>query len=149
MRELVLREPRCVQAGDVVRDIADDDAVVVLRIALRLSQPLASAERTAVEIGLLGRAAVELRDQPLGRHGHRVHGTFPVVDHFVRMTGGERAAGTHVARISTRRHVAGGQRTGHGGIDDDAAEGPAANRLKATIPAGGRHPDFDFDVGVG
>ena len=55
------------------------DAVVILRIALRLHQPLASAGGAAVEVGILRRHAVHRLRQRLAGDGHLVNADVRVV----------------------------------------------------------------------
>src|SRR6516164_4368476 len=56
-----------------------DDAVVVLRIALRFHQSLATARRAAHEIGIARAFAVERLRQRLTHHGHLMDAEVRVV----------------------------------------------------------------------
>ena len=63
-----------------IRQRAGDDAVEILRIALRVHGALASACRAPFVVRVLLRPAVELLDDRLGRGGHLVHGVREVHD---------------------------------------------------------------------
>src|SRR5262245_4858415 len=135
MRELVLPQAGGVEVRNVVRDVAGDDAVVVLWITLRFGQPLTAPEGTAIEVRALRHATIELRNELLRRDGHLVYGAVAVVDDLLGMIVGKRTAATSVAGIGTRGHISGSEGSCHRRVHDDAAERAASDCLKTAVPS--------------
>ena len=142
------RELPRVQICARVRRCAGDDAVVVVRKALRLGEALASAGRAAVPVRPPRAAAVERVDDRLRLDGHLVLGAIREVDELFGMAEREPAAAAGVARIGRARRVAALQRVGHRRITDRPRPAAVADRLELAVPSGRRQPHFDLDVGV-
>ena len=90
-------------ADAVVRRIAGDDAVVVVRVALRLGHRLVAAGRAADEVRRVGEPALRVADDQLRRVGHHVDRAVGPVDHFLRMALPELHVVAGVAGVGARR----------------------------------------------
>ena len=75
------------QMGAIVRRRTGEDAVVVGRETLRFHQCLLPARRTAGEVRMAGRVAIERRNQRFGELRHRRGGTPAKILSLLRMTG--------------------------------------------------------------
>src|SRR4029434_10017849 len=73
------------QVRPIDRGCARDDAVVVVWIALRLSQSLAAAGGAASKVRLARRRAVERLDDLFAFHGHLVNRSVAEVDDELRV----------------------------------------------------------------
>ncbi len=82
------------------------DAVVVLRIALRLHEPLASAGRAPVEVGILRGHAVHRLRERLAGHGHLVNADVrDVADRLPVQAGRSHRARSVPLRLRARRRL--------------------------------------------
>ena len=143
-----LRDPQmaaCVKMRPIVGGIARDNAVVVARIALRFRQGFQAALRTAAEIGMLGRGAIESLDDGLVRFRGHVDGAMREVDHalHVPLRPVPVIVGD-VARIGAAGRVAAPQRVEHRRVIDGARQPAVAGRQQFLVPRCG-HPEFEMD----
>src|SRR3989304_2142792 len=88
--------------GPVVAWRAGDEAVEIVRIALRLHEGLPPAAGAAVEIRDARRAAVQRGDGRLALHGGIMDGPVAEIDQLLRMTHGKARVAAGMARIGRR-----------------------------------------------
>ena len=131
-----------------VRRRAGDDAVEILRIALRLDERLAAAGRAAVPVRSRRRAAVERGDDRLRLLGHVVLGSVRVVDELLGMPERERRGGAGVSRVGGAGRVAAFHGARHRGVTDRPGPAAVADRLEFSVPSREGQPHFHFDVGI-
>ena len=128
---------------------AGDDAVVVVRVALRHHQALTPARRASVPVRVLRSATVERPRELDADHGHQVFGPVREVDlqRCVRLAGlqhPEAAIVSGVAGVGSDADVAVGNRGGWHG--DATRVATTADRLRSPIPLathGQTGPDVD------
>src|SRR5207249_2834057 len=115
-----------------------DDAVEVLRIALRLHERLATAARASLEVRVAGLLAVEVLHDLLARHRRLMNGAVPEVDHARRVVlspdGIDGAA--LMPRVGPRRRVATAERDGEIGLEGPG-EATVAAHVEFAVPAFG------------
>src|SRR5262249_39880493 len=85
---------------------SDDETVEIIRISLRLDQPLTATVRARAEIRAAGRAAVEGGDPTLRCDGGDVLGAIQIVGGDFRMADRPEVVGAFVAGVRRRRGVA-------------------------------------------
>jgi hypothetical protein len=148
-RERLLHcDPRRIQLCARVRRGADDDAVVIVRESLGLHEALTAPRRTAIPVRLARRAAVERFDGALCSDGHFVDSTPRIIDELFRMSEGKASSRTGVTGVGRGCGVAASERVVQRRITDDAGPPAISHSLELAIPAGDRHPDFDFDIRI-
>ena len=134
----------------IVRRRAAENAVVVVRKALRFHERLLTAGRTTVEIRIAGALPIEGADDLLRRHRHEVRGAITEIEPLFGMSD-ERIAivvrrwgRTHVRRRHRAPRVQGGDHLGH--VESDVPRVSAvAGAFEPQVPTRDRHPDFDVD----
>ena len=138
-------------AGAVICCRSADDAIVVIRVALRFHQGLLASGGTAGEVGVLGIALVISMHDLFCDQCHFVGGAVSPVSPALRAidedAGGLARRRRH-AHISVGHCVAAPQPLCQGVVGDGAGKAAIAGAFETLVPAGLRHPDLDADVGV-
>src|SRR5205085_7387575 len=131
------------KARPVVRRIAGDDPVVVVRIALRFHQPLLPALRAADVVGVRGGAPVERFGDRLAVDGREVQATVAEVGYQVgppeRPRGIERSL-AHVSGIGAGDGVSAAQAATERVVADDTGHAAVTDAFELAVPAGGWKP---------
>src|SRR5580704_5866342 len=126
---------------------ADDDAVEIIRVALRLHQGLAATIRTAIEIRPLRPLADERCYDGLGLVGRFFERAIPEVDNLLGVTQSEGRLSSRLAAVVRRRGgIPACDRVREAAITDAAAEPAAAELLVLSVEtAVRRDPDLEID----
>lgn len=74
-----------VMVGPIVGGIADDDAIIIIRKALRFHLRLGAATRTPLEIRIVGGLAIEGLGDRFPFHGQFVMRAITEIDNFLRV----------------------------------------------------------------
>ena len=131
-----------------MRRRADQHAVVVVGEALDLHQRLAAAVRARAEIRVLDSLAVERPDDVLGARGLEMLCPPAEVGDLLWMAGREVRGAAHMTGIRGTAGIAAPERVGDAAVVDSSRVAAFTRRQELPVPAGGRHPHFEPDVGV-
>src|SRR5215467_10283390 len=133
--------------GPEVGGRADDDAVKIVWVALRLHQRLATTIRAAIEIGPLRPLTGECCYNRLRLIGSLFERPISEVDNFLRMPERENSQASRLTAVICRGSgIASPDRIGETAISDAAAEPTTAELFVFSVEAAvSRYPDLEVD----
>ena len=136
--------------SDVVRRRAGDDAIVIVRVALRLREALLAASGAAVPIGEFRGRAVKRLDDQLRIRSHFMHGAIRPIDEFFGMTHGPAfVIPGRVAGIGAGSGIAPLQGRFKRSVTNLADEAAIADGFELSVPARRRRkPHFKADMRI-
>src|SRR5215472_12212422 len=116
---------------------ARHDAVVLVRVTLRLGEALPTAGGATDEVGSLRGTSIEATNQLLGAHCCLMLRAVALIEHELRVTEGPTAGvgrGGRVPHIRAGRGVVATQPGREGGIDDRAVVPTIPRALEFPVP---------------